>query len=276
MSLRAVSDEEDDDAKATVAPAVAGSDDRWDPGPTSRLRELTARYAGLDDAALLRPLIECEFPGRLAVVSSFGAESAVLLALAASIDQRVPIIFLDTGKLFGETLRYRDRLVAALGLADVRTIRPDPRSLAVADPEGMLWLADPDRCCALRKVEPLAAALGGFDAWISGRKRYHGAARAALPVFEAAPDGRIKINPLAGWSRSQVEDEFARRGLPKHPLEADGYLSIGCMTCTDRVLPGEDRRAGRWRSFDKTECGIHLPLARQPSARQPSTRQPSK
>jgi phosphoadenosine phosphosulfate reductase len=221
------------------------------------LEVLTRRYAALDGVALLRPLMEREFIGRLAVVSSFGAESAVILAQIAEIDRDTPILFVDTGKLFSETLRYRDRLVTFLGLRDVRTIVPDPRRLAAAEPNGMLWLNDPDACCALRKVEPLEAALAGFDAWISGRKRYHGGERAALPLFEQDQHGRIKINPLARWSKVRVEREFAARGLPRHPLEVRGYLSIGCVTCTDRVRPGEDMRAGRWRDASKTECGIH-------------------
>jgi phosphoadenosine phosphosulfate reductase len=222
-----------------------------------RAAELTAQYAERDGVVLLRPLVEREFRDRLAVVSSFGAESAVILAQIAEIDRDTPILFLDTGKLFSETLRYRDRLVAHLGLRDVRTISPEPSRLAASDPKSMLWLSDPDACCALRKVEPLESALAGFDAWISGRKRYHGGARAALPLFEPDGCGRIKINPLAGWPRSRIEAEFALRGLPRHPLEAQGYLSIGCITCTDRVRTGEDLRAGRWRDLAKTECGIH-------------------
>lgn len=166
----------------------------------ARIQQLALRYSGLDGESLLRPVIEGEFRGRIAAVSSFGAESAIVLALVAAIDPRTPVLFLDTGKLFGETLRYRDRLVAKLGLEDVRTIRPDPQRLAEADPESTLWLTDPDQCCGLRKVEPLAGALSGFDAWISGRKRYHGAARACLALFEDAGDGRVKINPVAGWS----------------------------------------------------------------------------
>jgi phosphoadenosine phosphosulfate reductase len=220
---------------------------------------LTARYAGLDRLDLLRPLIEREFFGRLAVVSSFGAESAVILAMVADIDRKTPVLFLDTGKLFSETLRYRDRLVARLGLSNVRTITPDPASLSAADADGMLWLRDPDACCALRKVEPLGRALAGFTAWVSGRKRYQGAERVALPLFETDADRRVKINPLAGWSRARVVGELFRRDLPRHPLEAEGYLSIGCYTCTSRVQPGEDVRAGRWRGLDKTECGIHGP-----------------
>jgi phosphoadenosine phosphosulfate reductase len=222
-----------------------------------RVGELTARYGELDGAALLRVLIEREFFGRLAVVSSFGAESAVILAQIAEIDRDTPVLFLDTDKLFSETLRYRDRLVTRLGLRDVRTISPDLRRLAASDPRGMLWLSDPDSCCALRKVEPLESALSGFDAWVSGRKRYHGGSRTALPVFELGDHGRVKINPLAGWSKGRMEAEFGVRNLPRHPLEALGYLSIGCITCTDRVRPGEDLRAGRWRDLSKTECGIH-------------------
>lgn len=229
----------------------------------SEIDRLAARYGDLDGAALLRPLIEREFSGRLAVVSSFGAESAVTLAMVADIDPGTPVLFLDTGKLFGETLRYRDRLVDRLGLSDVRTMAPDRVRLSAADPDGMLWLRDPDACCAVRKVEPLARALDGFDAWMSGRKRYHSGERAALPVFEADTDGRVKVNPLAGWSRARVIGELRRRDLPRHPLEAEGYLSIGCYTCTDRVQEGEDLRAGRWRGIEKTECGIHFTALRR-------------
>lgn len=229
-------------------------------GIASRVSGLRDRYAGLAGKALLVPLVEREFQGRLAVVSSFGAESAALLALVAEIDRRVPILFLDTGKLFGETLRYRDRLIDILRLTDVRTLHPTAEQLATDDADNMLWSNDPDRCCELRKVVPLASALIGFAAWVSGRKRYQGAARATLPVFEADGCGRIKINPFAGWSPAQIEDVFATRNLPRHPLVADGYLSIGCTTCTERVRPGEDPRAGRWRGHVKTECGIHSKL----------------
>jgi phosphoadenosine phosphosulfate reductase len=249
----------DDEPEAAFAASPDVYGDQPATGIADRVHELAAGYAGLDGMFLLRPLIEREFCRRLAVVSSFGAESAVILAMAAEIDRTTPVLFLDTGKLFGETLGYRDRLIARLGLSDVRTIAPDVAQLSAADPEGMLWLHDPDACCRIRKIEPLKRALRGFDAWVSGRKRFHGADRAGLPIFEADGNTRIKINPLAGWSRAQVEEEFNHRDLPRHPLEADGYLSIGCMTCTDRVGPDEGPRAGRWRGLAKTECGIHLP-----------------
>jgi len=222
-----------------------------------RLENLRARYAGLDGADLLRPMIEREFHGRIALVSSFGAEAAVLLALVADIDPAVPVIFLDTGKLFGETLRYRDQLVKKLGLTDVRSVEPRAEDLSAVDPDGLLWQVKPDLCCHFRKTLPLDRALEGFEAWITGRKRFQATTRAVLPTIEEM-DGRIKFNPLAGWTRARIDEEFARRDLPRHPLEADGFLSIGCMPCIDRVAPGEDARSGRWAGQAKTECGIHL------------------
>jgi phosphoadenosine phosphosulfate reductase len=225
--------------------------------PAGRVQELTRRYGHLDGEALLRPFIEGEFPGRIALVSSFGSEAAVLLHMAAEIDRRLPVIFLDTAKLFGETLRYRDALARRLNLSDLRIVKPEAVVLAAGDPDGMLFDRDADSCCALRKVVPLRQALAGFDAWISGRKRYQGALREFMPVIEASGE-KIKINPLARWSRERIDAEFIARDLPHHPLEADGFLSIGCMPCTERVAPDGDRRAGRWAGREKTECGIHL------------------
>lgn len=219
--------------------------------------ELAAAHRGVDGQALLEPMIRHVFPGRIAVVSSFGTEAAVLLALVAEIDPAVPVIFLDTGKHFEETLEYRDELVAELGLTDVRSVRPDWSQLLAHDADGSLWRTSPDACCHLRKVLPLRRALEGFDAWITGRKRYQGQVRWDLPLIEAA-DGRVKINPLAGWSLDRVEAAFAARGLPQHPLLSDGYLSVGCRPCTKPTAPGTDLRSGRWAGLAKSECGIHL------------------
>jgi phosphoadenosine phosphosulfate reductase len=207
----------------------------------------------------LRAAIEETWRGRIALVSSFGTEAAVLLHLVASIDPATPVLFVDTLKLFPETLRYRDLLTARLGLRNVRTVQPDAARLAAIDPDGDLWRRDPDACCALRKVEPLSQALAGFDAWINGRKRFHGDLRAGLAAVEQA-DGRIKLNPLADWGIEDIDGYFAAHNLPRHLLEADGYTSIGCMPCSAPTRLGEDRRAGRWRGRDKTECGIHLSL----------------
>lgn len=224
--------------------------------------DLADRYRDVDAPALLEAMICREFPGRIALVSSFGAEAAVLAHMVARIDAATPVVFIDTGKLFGETLRYRDRLTAQLGLTDVRTIRPDTRRLESVDADGVLWYGNPDMCCYVRRVEPLQRALRGFEAWISGRKSIHGGARTGLDRIEVADDGRIKINALADWKKADLDRYFEKHELPRHPLEADGFLSIGCMPCTDRVQPGEDLRAGRWRGSEKTECGIHLPAAR--------------
>lgn len=218
------------------------------------LSETRTEAASLD---LLRQGIADHF-GRIALVSSFGTESAVLLDMIARIDRALPIVFLDTGKLFPDTIAYRNALIARLHLTDVRTIRPDPAHLANFDPDGRLFARDPDFCCALRKTMPLDAALEGFDAWISGRKRSQSETRAAIEIRETGPDGRIILNPLHDWTRQDIETYFDARNLPRHPLEADGFASIGCLTCTRRIGPGENPRAGRWQGTPKTECGIFL------------------
>ncbi|MFH1804932.1 MAG: phosphoadenylyl-sulfate reductase [Pseudomonadota bacterium] len=222
-----------------------------------RARDLLARYGHLQGISLIEPMVHEEFNGRITMTSSFGTEAAALLALVAEVDPNLPVIFLDTRKLFGETHRYREQLVDQLGLTNIRIMRPDETLLAAEDPKGMLFASDTNRCCFLRKVEPLQRALTGYDAWLTGRKRFHGGERGALPAIEAAGT-RIKINPLAGYQRQDIEDIFENRALPRHPLEAEGYLSIGCMPCTDRAAPdSNDIRAGRWAGQDKTECGIH-------------------
>ena len=220
---------------------------------------LNARYAGVATAAMLGDLLGGELKGRVAAVSSFGSESAVLLDLVAAVDRDVPVIFINTQKIFGETLAYRDALAEQLGLTDLRVYRPDPRLLAAKDTTSLRWSYDPDGCCDLRKVEPLRRALAPFDAWISGRKGFQGKTRTALPRFEL-DEGRLKINPLADWDKTAIAAHFAERELPRHPLEAQGYPSVGCVPCTSQVQPGEDPRAGRWRGWDKTECGIHEPV----------------
>jgi len=225
---------------------------------TPRSAALARRYDGLDPRALLTQLAVDDFAGEIALVSSFGADSVVLLHMIARIAPELPVLFLDTGKLFAETLRYRHALGAELGLTDVRDLRPDPARLAAADPDGELHLRAPDHCCALRKIEPLEAALDGFAAWITGRKRHQNALRAEMPLFEEDGVGRIKVNPLAAWSRADVEAYMESHGLRRHPLVAKGYASIGCAPCTSPVAPGEDERAGRWRDSEKTECGLHL------------------
>jgi phosphoadenosine phosphosulfate reductase len=232
-----------------------------EPDDTTRdyAASLNARYGSLGAGEAIALASAELFPGRVALVSSFGAESAVLLHLLSEVDRGLPVIFLDTGRLFAETLEYRTRLVEHLGLTDVRSVQPDPERVLGQDPHRALWMTNPDLCCRIRKTEPLSRALTGFDAWFTGRKRFQNAARANLRLFEA--DGeRIKVNPLANWAQGDLASYVARHDLPAHPLVAKGYLSIGCVPCTTRVEAGEDVRAGRWRGLDKTECGIHTAL----------------
>ena len=219
---------------------------------------LEARYAGVPASDMLAALLTGELAGSIAAVSSFGAESAVLLHMVAAVDRDVPVVFTNTQKMFGETLAYRDELAERLGLTDLRVYRPDPRLLRLRDETGLRWSYDPDGCCEMRKVEPLARALLPFQAWISGRKGFQAGTRRALPRIEEDA-GRLKINPLADWTKADLDAYFAEHDLPRHPLEAQGYLSIGCAPCTSKVRPGEDPRAGRWRGWDKVECGIHQP-----------------
>lgn len=220
--------------------------------------DLNALYEGMSAQDILRHAIEEQFVDRITIVSSFGAESVILLHMISEIDPRLPVIMLNTGKLFGETLRYRDRLQERLGLMDVRAIGPDPRELEVEDTKGGLWQRDTDACCDLRKVRPQARAIEGFDALITGRKRFQTGTRAQMQIIEKDTDGRYKINPLANWDLDALKAHIETHNLPRHPLVKDGYLSIGCMPCTDRVGEGGDYRSGRWADSDKDECGIHL------------------
>lgn len=216
--------------------------------------------ASVEETGRVLASVLARFPGRVAVISSFGAESAVLLAQIAAQDKAVPVFFLDTGRHFPETLAYRDELSQHLGLEDVRTLQPARKEVEYRDPEGQLVAFDPDACCALRKVEPLDVVLPEFDIWVTGRKRMQAATRAALPVAERQADGSVKLNPLAGWSEAQIADFMKEKALPAHPLVARGYRSIGCEPCTRPVGAGEDSRAGRWAGLAKTECGLHRPV----------------
>lgn len=243
---------------------AARSIDRLDTAPrftAADAEALNARFADTPTKDMLAAVLAEGLAGRIAAVSSFGAESAVLLHLIASIDPSVPVLFLDTGKHFPETLAYRDEIVARLGLTNLINLTPDAEVLAKKDESGLRWSYDPDGCCEIRKVLPLARALDQFDASFTGRKGFQSATRAGLPRFELDQTdlaGRLKVNPLVDWSSDQIQSYFAATGLPPHPLVSQGYPSIGCMPCTSKVAPGEDPRSGRWKGWDKTECGIHV------------------
>ena len=224
----------------------------------TQIAALNAEYQALPTRQFIQHLLQDRRLGRIALVSSFGAESAVLLHLVARVNPALPVLFIDTGKLFPETLAYQAELTAQLGLQDLRILRPDPEALGQLDPEGQLHQTQPNQCCELRKTRPLQHALGEFDAWISGRKRYQTHTRTDLRYFENEHDQRIKINPLADWTQSNLHHYRQQHQLPPHPLEAQGYPSIGCAPCTSPVQTDEDPRAGRWRNSTKQECGIHI------------------
>lgn len=228
-----------------------------DPRVAAHLAALQAKAKDRDAHGILELALTGEFAGRTAVVSSFGAESAVLLKLVADIDPNTPVLFLNTGKLFGETLRYRDRLQDVLGLGDVRSLAPSLAARQAHDPEGTLYARDTDACCNFRKTVPLQQALAPFAAQVTGRKRFQTRERAAMQPVEYF-EGRYRFNPLWQWDRAHLQAFMAEHKLPAHPLVEDGYPSIGCMPCTRRVQQGEDYRAGRWSGLDKDECGIHL------------------
>ncbi len=245
------------------APAGLRSEDDEHSEKKQLVARLNAEYRDAPPEVILDAAIHELFPGRIAVLSSFGAEAAVGLHLAAGVEPAVPVLFLDTERHFDPTLQYRDRLTKQLGLTDVRTLKP--RAPETVDTRGDLWRTNPDACCDLRKVQPLAAVAPDFDALITGRKRFHGGLRVRLPVFELL-EGQIRVNPLANWGADEIEAHFVRHDLPRHPLTQGGYRSIGCWPCTQPSSDEEDVRAGRWSGLDKTECGIHMPERWAPAA----------
>ncbi len=227
------------------------------------LKELAERrnllHSRSDAQTILKHALDDLAIGQVALVSSFGAESVVLLHMVAQINPETPVIFIDTEMLFDETLTYQREVAETLGLTNVRVISPDRGTLMEKDIDGLLHRTDPDACCDLRKTQPLENALKEFGGWITGRKRIQGGQRVNLPFFEKEEgSARIKINPLANWSLQQIAAYMNEHKLPKHPLVDHGFKSLGCAPCTTKVADGEDPRAGRWRGKEKTECGIHF------------------
>lgn len=225
----------------------------------NRVHKLNERFADASPEEILRPILQDNLIGKTALVSSFGAESAVLLHMVSQLNRQTPVLFLDTEFLFPETLDYLGELAVALDLQDIRRILPDPGRVAVYDRDGKLHEKSKDQCCHLRKTQPLNRALGEFSSWITGRKRYQSETRSNLERFELDDvTNRIKINPLIDFTSIDLRNYMIKNNLPFHPLVAKGYPSIGCAPCTTPVLAGEDPRAGRWRDEEKTECGIHF------------------
>ena len=223
-----------------------------------RVTELNARYKHHSATAVLEHALQDAQVGKTAMVSSFGAESVVLLHLVSVIDRTTPILFIDTQMLFSETLTYQHELTERLNLKDIRIIKATNEAVNFEDPDGTLHQFNTDACCNLRKTVPLQNALKNFDAWITGRKRFQANSRSNIDFFENENDIRIKINSLAHWTGDDLQTYMNGNRLPRHPLVAKGYPSIGCEPCTSLVKEGEDPRAGRWRNSNKQECGIHF------------------
>lgn len=223
-----------------------------------RAVRLNERYRHHAATEVLRRALNDPDLGKVTLVSSFGAESVVLLHMVSVVSPGTPILFIDTMMLFQETLDYQLAVSEKLRLTDVRVVRATDAEVALNDPDGTLHQFSTDACCSFRKTIPLERELSRFDAWITGRKRFQGGERDALEFFEAEPPARLRINPLAHWRSADVQDYMAENNLPRHPLVAKGYASIGCAPCTSPIKPGEDPRAGRWRGSAKTECGIHF------------------
>jgi phosphoadenosine phosphosulfate reductase len=227
------------------------------------LKEIAERqnllHAKSTPQTILKHVLDDVRMGETALVSSFGAESVVLLHMVAEIGRDTPVIFIETEMLFDETLAYQKEVADLLGLTNVQVVKPSRVALLERDSEGLLHQADVDACCTLRKKEPLERALASYGSWITGRKRYQGGIRAALPVFEKeAGSMRVKVNPLASWGRAEIAEYMDAHDLPRHPLVAKGFPSIGCKPCTHAVGISDDPRAGRWEGSEKTECGIHF------------------
>jgi phosphoadenosine phosphosulfate reductase len=216
-----------------------------------QVRERAAKLEGASPEAILAWAV-ATFPGRAALTVSFGGGGLVLAHMLSRIDKRVPLLFLDTGFHFPETLAFKDQFVARYGLNLVE--------LHPATDPGPLYQTDPDRCCHIRKVEPLERALVEFDGWISAVRNDQSQARASIEVLEYHQAGEhpiVKVYPLAGWSRDQVRGYIREHEVPYHPLMDQGFTSIGCWPCTRATRPGESERAGRWSGMGKTECGLH-------------------
>lgn len=202
---------------------------------------------------------------QLAVSSSFQMQSLPLLHMIANLTPDLPVIFLDTGYHFPETLLFRDQIVELWGL-NLRVVRAQSSPFEQTKRYGPeLHRTDPDFCCHLNKVEPMQRILRDFEGWISGIRRDQSPARAHIPVTEQTENGVVRIHPLASWTRVDIWRYIHHHNLPTHPLFSKGYFSIGCVPCTRPLTSDdEDERAGRWSGLQKTECGLHIQLRPQP------------
>ncbi|WP_435103459.1 phosphoadenylyl-sulfate reductase [Arhodomonas sp. AD133] len=198
---------------------------------------------------------------RLFATSSFQTQSLPLLHILSRSRIAVPVVFLNTGYLFPETLRFRDQLVQRLGLQLV-DLRPNLPKSEQRTPDGkLLFAANPDKCCHINKVEPLDPYLSAYDVWISGVRADQSSTRAGFEFEQQGPHETVRFHPMLDWNAREVHAYRVAHELPAHPLESQGYLSIGCMPCTMPYTATLNERGGRWSGQSKTECGLHTELA---------------
>jgi len=221
-----------------------------------RVERLNTSFESASAYFLLEHVLTFEFPNKIALVSSFGTEAAILLHMISRIRPQLDVVFIDTLKLFTLTHKYREQLTGLFGLQNVKVFTPDQSLIAQHDPTGDLWSKDTEKCCDVRKVTTNNLALKPYDSWITGRKRSHGGSRLHMKKFELV-EGVIKINPLANWKTSNINHYFEKHNIPRHPLYERGFLSVGCHHCSAPASDPNDPRSGRWQGQDKTECGIH-------------------
>ncbi len=200
-----------------------------------------------------------EFAGSFAMTSSFGPESGVLLHMVSLLDPNLPVLFLETGYHFKETLEYRDQLAKMFGLKNIIDLRADQTKKAalIEKHAGVPYEKDPDACCYINKVEPLDNELKKYDAWMSGIRRHQTDVRKSIRIVEAYEGGQYKVSPLANYTSRDSWWYLKEHSIPQHPLYEKGYLSIGCWPCTRPIQAGDDERSGRWAGKTKKECGIH-------------------
>jgi len=198
---------------------------------------------------------------RLFTTSSFQSHSLVLLHILSRIDNTIPVVFINTGYHFPETVEFRDRIVNLFGIKNLVDLKPDTPKFMQKDPEGrLLFTSDPDHCCYVNKTQPVDSLLIRNDIWINGVRADQSATRKAMKVEQPAPHDTIRFHPMLDWNSKMIYEYQKEYDLPKHPLEANGYLSIGCEPCTRKVDPEMMEREARWYGMSKIECGLHTDL----------------
>ncbi|MDN5203189.1 phosphoadenylyl-sulfate reductase [Fulvivirgaceae bacterium BMA10] len=200
---------------------------------------------------------------RIFTTSSFQSHSIVLLHILSRIDRSIPVYFLNTGYLFPETIQYRDQISAQLGLNTIDLHSLTPKSMQKGHDGKLFFTSDPDHCCYLNKIQPMENIMAANDIWINGVRADQSAARKAMKVEQNAPHGVVRFHPMLDWNSKMIYDYRKKYDLPDHPLDSQGYFSIGCEPCTRKMDLEMQEREARWYGMNKTECGLHTDLIKK-------------